>query len=330
MIEELLKVLLDGRGIRALNAGYEAVVSLLVDTCDSWLRTICPAYALAADAADIAGPDKIKALKVLALTQALKELGLDQILRALVEQWQKAPSTIREAAALYADAGQDARLVWADPSINNIYNLIANRLPDAYRFAEHVIGQVLAGNLELENTADWAFGFAEVANDKVAGLLDKWHLPVVAAQLRSYGGPATQLAITAVDVPLNAIDESWANVVHGDIDGIISDLTGIGVAIESISLVKDVGSAVASSAIAFSNEVAKLPGEVVAAIKKLFVGSGQFRAAASLTICRNGGHPVQTLKVGDSSVTRDMTMEQFQSVETTAGIAIKDCISITI
>lgn len=331
MIDELLELLMDGRAIRALNSGYDAVVALLVDLGDSWLRAYCPAYALAADAAEAAGPEKARALKVLALTQALHELGLDAAIKAIIEQWQKAPATIKEAAQLYADAGSDMREVWNHPDLANVTNLIIKRVPDAYRLVSHVVGDVLNGNLQTEATANWALGFASVGNDQVAKLLDKWKLGTVASALRVYGGTVNQLTVQAVDVPLSAVDETWHNITHLDMEGLLKDLSAIGVAEDTLKLAGAVVKGVVSIATGTVDIILDVGSAVWNSIKNAIGGGDTW---VDFTICANNGKPTVTIHWSNSGfanypdLTMDLKKEIFEGYEMMLNQPIKSCATI--
>lgn len=253
MIDELLKMLLDGRVIKALNDGYDAVIGVLIDLADGWLKTVCPAYALASDGAEALAPDKAKALKIMALSTVLHELGIDSVIQALIQQWLAAPSTVREAALLYASAGQDFKAVLSDPNLYNIVDLIANRLPDAYKFTSHIVSGVLSGDLQITSTSKWTLGFADTANSQVSKLLRKWKLGAVADAVDKYGGTVNHITTESIMIPANAVEESWKHITSGDVSGILQDVLGV----SAISAVGKTIAAVGSDVLEVGKDVVK-------------------------------------------------------------------------
>lgn len=241
MIQQLLQMLLDGRIVAALEQGYDAVLSVFADLADSWLRAMCPAYALAMDGAETLAPYKIKALRLAAVKEVVDQLGLGPIIRSIIDQWMKAPSTVREAARLYASAGKDFRQVWSDPSISNIADLVVNRLPDAYKFTEHVLLDVAKGNLGTAQTTGWVLGFADTANEQVVNLLRKWKLGPVADAVSKYGAPVTAMAKDSIMIPADAVDSAWRNIATGDPVGILKDVLGVSALETGVALVASIG-----------------------------------------------------------------------------------------
>jgi len=249
MIQELLKLILSGRIVQALEQGYDAVIDVFAELADGWLRSFCPAYALAMDGAEAVAPDKMKALRRIALEEVISGLGLRQMILDIIKQWLAAPSTVREAAKLYASAGKDFREVWADPNISSIANLVINRLPDAYALASHVAEDVINGHLQVASTTKWAMGFADTANDAVANILDKWKLGPVADAVREYGGTVNRLTTDAVMIPADAVEQAWSNITSADLDGILSDVIGLPVIRGVVNLAADALTAVATTAV---------------------------------------------------------------------------------
>jgi len=246
MIQELLKLVLNGRIVQALEQGYDAVIDVFAELADGWLRSFCPAYALAMDGAEAVAPDKMKALRRIALEEVISGLGLRPMIMDIIKQWLAAPSTVREAAKLYASAGRDFSEVWADPNISSIANLVINRLPDAYSLASHVVEDVINGHLQVASTTKWTLGFADTANDAVANLLDKWKLGPVADAVRKYGGAVNRLTTDAVMIPADAVEQAWSNITSGDLDGILSDIIGLPVIEGAVKLGAEAVKAVAN------------------------------------------------------------------------------------
>lgn len=251
LVDKILAMLLDGRIVRAFNTGYEAVVGVMVDLADDWLRGLCPAYAIAAAGTDALAPEKAKALKVAAAVEVLGQLGLDSIIKDIIKQWLKAPASVRDGAILYANAGNSFKVAWDDPSLVNIGRTLT-QLPAIYAYASSVIENVLNGNLDVQSTTDWAFGFADVTNSAVANLLDKWHLSPLADLTRKVGGPINRMTIENLDVPAKAVDDAWKHITSGDFDAIMIDMTGIptikAAITATIDTVGDVASAIGGAA----------------------------------------------------------------------------------
>lgn len=241
MIQQLLQMLLDGRIIAALEKGYDAVLSVFADLADAWLKTMCPAYAMAMDGAEALAPDKVKALRLAAIKEVVDALGLAPVIQAIIAQWLKAPATVREAARLYASAGADFRKVWADPSVSRIADLVVNRLPDAYRFTEHVLSDVAHGNLGTAQTSGWVLGFADTTNEQVVKLLQKWKLGPVADAVQKFGGPVTAMSRDSVMIPADAVDQAWHDFATGDAAGIVKQVLGISALETGVTLVQTLG-----------------------------------------------------------------------------------------